>query len=453
MSAAVMKKGGGELVEKSFIHYLPIVIVCIAICFVPSAILNSAAGIYYPVMAEDFGVPVSQISLWRTFDYITGVIATPFAGLFLAKYNAKMLILACGIIESLVFVMFGLAPEVWVLWIGGAIAGVTNGVMLGVSISVLINRWFRTSVGLVIGVATAFTGFGGMFFTPIGQMIIETSGWRASYIDLGIVSLVVMTLVVLLFMQNKPEDRGLLPYGTAKAAAKASITEEEAVEPLCVRPSVARKSWILFVVIIMFLLINTVANVNAYFATYVNEFNKSAMVISGAAAAAFVTGAELTAYNSFGNALGKIGLGFISDMNMKITLVVLCACGILGLVFMWQFPTTILLPIGSVLIGCFIPAVLVLGPQIVRMVFGNGASFPVVYGYCSWALGLGGAIGSYVWGATFENLGGFDAVFGIACICLVFILILGFVLVAVKDKLPREHLTQADIEEGKKGTL
>ena len=57
---------GTELVEKSFIHYVPIIIVGILICGVPSAILNSCAGIYYPVMAEDFGVPVSQISMWRT---------------------------------------------------------------------------------------------------------------------------------------------------------------------------------------------------------------------------------------------------------------------------------------------------------------------------------------------------------------------------------------------------
>lgn len=157
-----------ECVEKSFIHYLPIVIVGILICGVPSAILNSCAGIYYPVMAEDFGVPVSQISLWRTMDYITGVIVTPFAGLWLAKYDVKIIILISAAVESLVLISFGIVPEVWMLWVGGAIAGVTNAIMLGVAVAAIMNRWFRVSVGLIIGVCTAFTGFGGMFFTPIG---------------------------------------------------------------------------------------------------------------------------------------------------------------------------------------------------------------------------------------------------------------------------------------------
>lgn len=112
---AKKSQSGGELVEKSFIHYLPVVIVGILICGVPSAILNSCAGIYYPVMADDFGVPTSQISMWRTLDYITGVIAAPFAGIWLAKYNSKYIILAAAVIESLVFILFGLSPEVWVL--------------------------------------------------------------------------------------------------------------------------------------------------------------------------------------------------------------------------------------------------------------------------------------------------------------------------------------------------
>lgn len=57
MASAVAKKPQGELVEKSFINYFPVVLVCILICGVPSAILNSAAGIFYPVMAEASAYP------------------------------------------------------------------------------------------------------------------------------------------------------------------------------------------------------------------------------------------------------------------------------------------------------------------------------------------------------------------------------------------------------------
>lgn len=310
-----------ECVEKSFIHYLPIVIVGILICGVPSAILNSCAGIYYPVMAEDFGVPVSQISLWRTMDYITGVIVTPFAGLWLAKYDVKIIILISAAVESLVLISFGIVPEVWMLWVGGAIAGVTNAIMLGVAVAAIMNRWFRVSVGLIIGVCTAFTGFGGMFFTPIGQMLIDSSGWRVSYITLGVISLVVMVLGVVFLLSSRPEDRGLLPYGTAREAKKLAESHEEALVPLCVRPSVARKSILLVILVLFAILINTVCNINAYFATYVTWYNEQAAVVNGIIMGAFVTGAELTAFNSAGNAIGKLGLGIFSDISVSKTLI------------------------------------------------------------------------------------------------------------------------------------
>ena len=442
---AIEKAKSTELVEKSFVHYLPVVIIGVLICGVPSAILNSCAGIYYPVMAEDFGVPVSQISLWRTLDYITGVCFAPLVGVWFAKYNAKWVLLASAAIESLVFILFGFSPDVWMLWVGGAIAGITNVIMLGVGVSVIVNRWFRVNVGLVIGICTAFTGFGGMLFIPIGQSLIESAGWRGSYITLGVISLVVMVLGVLLLFSNRPEDRGLLPYGTAKAAAKAAVTQEEEIHPLCVHPKVARRSIVFVLVFAAGLVTNTVCNINAYFATYVNWFNSQPDVAAGIIMGAFVTGAELTAFNSAGNAIGKLGLGFFSDLNLKATLFALVGCGVLGLLFMWQFPTTVLLPIGSVLMGCFIAAVLVVFPMLVRACFGNGASYPVIYGYVSTSLGLGGAVGSYFWAVISENLGGFDAVFSLAIVCMILVLVMGLAAYGMRDKLPRERFTEADL--------
>lgn len=444
--AAIEKKGQGELVEKSFIHYLPIVIVGVLICGVPSAILNSCAGIYYPVMAEDFGVPVSQIAMWRTLDYITGIIASPIAGVWLAKKNAKWVILLAAAIESIIFIVFGSATQLWMLYIGGAVAGVTNAVMLGVGVAAIMNRWFRASTGLVIGVCTAFTGFGGMIFAPIGQYLIDTAGWRTSYVTLGIFSLIVMVVGVFFCMSNRPEDRGMLPYGTARAEAKLKEEsgKEDAVVP-SVRPSVARRSYIFWLVILFGFLINTVCNINAFFASYVVWFNSQPDVLAGAITGAFVTGAELTAFNSAGNAIGKLGLGLFSDVSLKHAIIVLCACGILGLFFMWQFPNTVLLPIGGVLMGVFIAAVLVVMPMTVRAAFGSGAAFPIIWSNVGMSLGLGGACGSYIWAFISENFGGYNAVFSVALICMIVLMAVGLFVYSKRDVLPREELTEEEL--------
>ena len=98
------------------------------------------------------------------------------------------------------------------------------------------------------------------------------------------------------------------------------------------------------------------------------------------------------------------------------------------------------------LFSAYWPVLLVVAPMVVRSVFGYGASYPVIWGYVGTSLGLGGAVGSYVWAAVSENLGGFTAVFGIAVVCIILVLVLGLIAYSMRDKLPRERLTEADLD-------
>ena len=174
-------------------------------------------------------------------------------------------------------------------------------------------------------------------------------------------------------------------------------------------------------------------------------FNQQDAVVAGAIAGAFVTGAELTAFNSFGNAAGKVGLGLFSDINLRNAIIFICASGMAGLVLMWQFPNTALLPVGSVLMGVFIAAVLVVMPMTVRAVFGSGAAYPIIWSNIGMSLGLGGACGSYIWGFISENFGGYDGVFTVALICMALLLVIGLIVYSKRNELPREELTEQDL--------
>lgn len=228
-------------------------------------------------------------------------------------------------------------------------------------------------------------------------------------------------------------------------AAKKDVDTDTVVHAPCVRPSVARRPLVFWLMICFGLLINIVCNINAFFASYIVWFNEQDVVVSGAVAAAFVTGAQLIIANSAGNAIGKVGLGFFSDLNLRNTFVLMAACGILGLFFMWQFPNTILLPIGGFLMGCFIAAVLVIVPMFARRVFGEGTSYPIIWSNIGMSLGLGGAVGSYILAFISENMGGYSAVFGLALACMFVLLIIGLVVYAKRDSLPREELREEDL--------
>jgi sugar phosphate permease len=76
----------------------------------------------------------------------------------------------------------------------------------------VVNRWFSTRRGLVMGVLTASTATGQLLFLPLMASIVERYGWRTAVFGIAAVALVVVPLVGLL-MRNQPADVGRAPYG------------------------------------------------------------------------------------------------------------------------------------------------------------------------------------------------------------------------------------------------
>jgi hypothetical protein len=145
----------------------------------------------------------------------------------------------------------------------------------------------------------------------------------------------------------------------------------------------------------------------------------------GAVPLAFLTGAALSSFCQAGNALGKIGLGAYSDFSVRQAIVLLVGAGMGGMLLVWRFATTPGLAVGGLVHGFFLAGVLVLVPMVVRHVYGNGDAYPLVYSRIAVAPTLGGAAGNIIWPWMADNLGGFDAVFGVALICMVVILVIG----------------------------
>jgi len=423
-----------QLTEKGFASYLPIIIACCTMCGVPSAMLVSSAGIFYGPIAADFGVKTVLVSAWMFFMLFSCALFSPLLGSLIAKYDMRPLLLGGVILEASVFALFAAAQFPAMLWIGGFLAGISNIILLGMATATLINRWFRVRVGVIIGICTAFTGLGGVVYLPLGEWIIDNWGWRTAYLSFAIVTAVVSIPVILLCVRSYPSERGLLPYGTA-AAAKQS-TDGNTAEPTSVRPSVGMRSSVFWIVIVFGFFVNLVCQIPGYFPKYVDWLNDP--TTTAVATTAFLTGAWVTAIAQAGNALGKIGLGFFSDISVSRAIAILAGAGALGIICVWRFPSTVLLAVGSLIFGFFIAGVLVLCPMVARRIFGAGKYYPVFYARISVSVTLGGAVGNLLWPYIADNWGGFGTVFAIALGAIVVVVITGFMAYAQRDRLPRE---------------
>ena len=86
--------------------------------------------------------------------------------------------------------------------------------------AVVATRWFDERRGLVLGALSAANATGQLVFLPALATITESSGWRSATLVVAAAGAVTF-VIVLLFMRDRPEDIGLLPYGQRAAVTPA----------------------------------------------------------------------------------------------------------------------------------------------------------------------------------------------------------------------------------------
>jgi MFS family permease len=414
------------MVQRLTARHVGIIVCCCIQCGIPVAIIISAAGLFYPIIAADLGVQTAEVSAWMSVAMLSSAVFSPIVGNLLSRVRLKTMRILGIALAGAVMLLFSMASAPWMLWVGGAMAGFTLVVLTALGPATLVNRWFEKRVGAIMGVYAAFTGIGGVVFLLLGQAIIDASGWRTAYLAFAVMSWAVGLPVELLLNRERPGECGLLPYGALQggddaqdAAARRSDAGNGAdVVHQANRAMRAAPFWLL---IVCGFLMNTVCQINGYFPKYVMWIDEQAA--AGLMAGAFITGAVLASVCQAGNALGKLGLGLFSDFSVRNATIALAVCGVAGVACIWMLPATFLMAAGGLVFGFFIAGVLVLMPMLCREIFGTGEVYPVLYARIAVAPTLGGAAGNILWPYLADNLGGFDAVFGCAITFIGFVLL------------------------------
>jgi sugar phosphate permease len=73
-------------------------------------------------------------------------------------------------------------------------------------------RWFSTRRGLAVGILSASSASGQLVLLPLAAWLADRHGWRVALAP-PIVALVVVAILVVLFLADRPEDVGLKPFG------------------------------------------------------------------------------------------------------------------------------------------------------------------------------------------------------------------------------------------------
>ena len=207
-----------EFIRKNY--YWVIAAVVLVEMFVWGGIGNNITGLYVIPVTESLGVSRGSYSLIMSLSSLMGFVSTMVSGMLFMQFGYKKLVLSGLVVAGLALCfLFGSSKNLAMLGLGVAVYGLCSGLCSTAGMTKIIGDWFHRKRGLVLGLVSSATGFGGSLFCVLQTKIIQTTGWRMSYRVSGICLLATAALL-LVTVRNRPDDLKLRPYGEGQLPSK-----------------------------------------------------------------------------------------------------------------------------------------------------------------------------------------------------------------------------------------
>ncbi|WP_404338189.1 MFS transporter [Sphingomonas sp. MMS12-HWE2-04] len=197
-----------------------------------SAGLRSAPGVMMLPLELHFGWDRATISAAAAIGILLYGLIGPFAAALMLSFGIKRTMLAGLVLmsASTLASLWMTAPWQYVLsW--GVVSGVGSGAVASVLGAAVVNRWFATRQGLVMGMLTASTATGALVFLPLLAWLAQGGAWRPVALAVSIATAAMIPLV-LFFLPERPQDVGVRRFGETEDSAPPAPLKQAATPAL-----------------------------------------------------------------------------------------------------------------------------------------------------------------------------------------------------------------------------
>jgi MFS family permease len=140
-------------------------------------------------------------------------IGSPFAGRLIDRFGARRTMVAGVILCGTGLTIASNATQIWHFYLLFIAIGIGLSTSSMLPASVVIANWFQQKRGMAMGITFMGTSFGGMVMNPVTTYMVQTYGWRKSYLIMGIGMMLLTIPLISLLIRTRPSEMGLLPDG------------------------------------------------------------------------------------------------------------------------------------------------------------------------------------------------------------------------------------------------
>ena len=424
-----MNRGSSNL--KKLDYKWIIVGVCFLMVFVSLGFCSSNKSMYVAAITDANKIKRGLYAFNDSCRYISTAVVNIFFGHLVAKYGTKKLIVAGFISLILSSLLYSVASNVVVFYIGGCFLGIGLSFTSTAMVGCVINRWFKENKGTVMGAILAANGLGGALAAQIVYPIIyeqgNAFGYRNAYRLVAVILLVTM-LIAAVFMREQPK-------GEEKTAATVSKKKPRGESWVGIDYKDAKKHVFFWAAAICMSFTGfMLQGINGVAATHMKDVELDAAYI-----------VTVLSVHSIALTVSKFLTGFIYDrLGLRFTITL---CSVSAVVAMFSLVVLSNSAHGKIAAMCYglvstlaLPLETVMLPIIVGDLFGQ-KSFNKILGIFVSVNTAGFALGSPVMNIIYDLLGSYVFAF---VVCGVLMVVVAIVMQIV---IRRAHLYRKSVVE------
>jgi len=200
-------------------------------------------GVFFESLLTDFSWNRATISGALSLSWIMQGVFSIIMGRLTDRVGPRAVLTICGFLIGVGYLLMSQIGTVWQLYL---FYGVIIGSGMGgswVPIASTAARWFVKRRNLMTGIVLTGVGAGTLIVPPVASRLISAYNWPTSYVILGSIVLVSVTLVAQL-LRRDPTQAGQRPYGKSEEEEQEQEFVPE-TRPFSLREAVhTRQFWL-----------------------------------------------------------------------------------------------------------------------------------------------------------------------------------------------------------------
>jgi MFS family permease len=383
----------GSEFDRTYYGWRVVLAACLGVMVGFGSLFVYTFSVFMKPLGGEFGWSREAISRGFGFAAITVAICSPTIGQWLDRYGPRRIILPCMTVFGCGIASLALLrPHLWQFYATCILLGVVGNGAAHLAYSRAISTWFEQRLGRALAFVMAGAGLGSMILPVFTQTLISRAGWRAAYLALGALALLVGLPLTWRYVRERES-----PPRSSDATPIAGMTWQLGLRTLP------------FWIIVAVLFVSSVA-MNGTITHLAALLTDRGISVRGAALSASLLGGS--------SLIGRVAVGWILDrfFGARVACVVYLITAV-GILMLARADTLLLGCLAAGLIGVGAGGEADITPYLLTRYFGLHA-FSTLYGITWTFYAIAGAIGPVLLGRAFDATGSYTSLLSLLAVAL-----------------------------------